>query len=44
MTISELEQEIGIPHGSIHTILSDDLEMRRVSAKFVPMQLITDQM
>jgi len=43
MTIVELEQVDGISHGSIHAILSDDL-MRRVSAKFVPWQLSTDQM
>jgi len=44
MTTVEMEQEVGISHGSIHAILSDDLKMRRVSAKFVPMQLTTDQM
>ena len=40
----ELEQEVGISHGSIHAILSDDLKMSRVSAKFVLRQLTTDQM
>ena len=40
----ELEREVGISHGSIHAILSDDLMVRRVSAKFVPRQLTTDQM
>ena len=44
MTIVELEQEVGISHGSIHAILSGYLKMRRVSAKFVPRQLTTDQM
>ena len=44
MTIVGLEQEVGISHESIHRILSDDLKMRRVSAKFVPRQLTTDQM
>jgi len=43
MTIMELEQEVGTSHGSIHVILSEDLKMRRVSAKFVPRQLTTDQ-
>jgi hypothetical protein len=28
MTLAELEQEVGISHGPIHTILSDDLKMR----------------
>jgi len=44
MTIVELEQEVGISHGSIHATVSDDLKMRPVSAKFVPRQLTTDEM
>jgi len=44
MTIVELEQEVGISRGFIHAILSDDLKMIRVIAKFVPRQLTTDQM
>ncbi|XP_023726193.1 histone-lysine N-methyltransferase SETMAR-like [Cryptotermes secundus] len=44
MTIAELEQEVGISHGSIHAIWYDDLMMRHVSAKFVPRQLTMDQM
>ncbi|XP_023228156.1 putative uncharacterized protein FLJ37770 [Centruroides sculpturatus] len=32
ITIAELEQEVGISHGSIHAILSEDLKMRHVSA------------
>jgi hypothetical protein len=44
MIIVELEQEVGISHGPIHAILSDDLKMRHVSAKFVPKQLTIDQM
>jgi hypothetical protein len=44
MTIVELEQEVVISHRSIHVILSDNLNLRRVNAKFVPRQLTTDQM
>ena len=44
MTIVELEQEVDISHGPINAILSDDLKMGRVSAKFVKRQLTTDQM
>ena len=44
MTIVELEQEVGISHGSIHAILSDDLKMRCVSAKFVPRHMTTYRM
>jgi len=44
MTIVELEQEVGISHESFHAILSEDLKMRLVNAKFVPRQLTTDQM
>jgi DNA-binding Xre family transcriptional regulator len=32
ITIVELEQKVGISHGTINAILSDDLKMRRVSA------------
>jgi hypothetical protein len=44
MTIVELEQEAGISHRSIHAILSNNLKMRCVSAKFVMRQLTKDQM
>ncbi|PNF17157.1 hypothetical protein B7P43_G09084 [Cryptotermes secundus] len=44
MTITELEQDVDICHGSIHAILSDDVKMRQVSAKFVMRQLTMDQM
>ncbi|GBL68784.1 hypothetical protein AVEN_147561-1 [Araneus ventricosus] len=43
MTIDELVQ-LGISHGSVHAILSDDLKMKRVSAKFVLRLLRPDQM
>ena len=36
MTVRELAKEIGIRLGSVHSILSEDLGMRRVSAKFIP--------
>ena len=39
-----MKQEFGISHASINAILSDDLKLRRVSAKFVPRQLTTNQM
>jgi len=39
-----VKQEFGISHASINAILSDDLKLRRVSAKFVPRQLTTNQM
>ena len=44
ITIMEVEQEVGISHESIHANLSNNLKMRRVSAKFVLRQLIVDQM
>jgi len=43
ITAVELEQDVGISHGSIHAILSDNLKLRHVSAKFVLRQLTTDQ-
>ena len=43
LSLVELEQEVGISHGSSHAIMTEDLKMRRVSAKFVPRRLTTDQ-
>jgi hypothetical protein len=43
MTLWELEEEIGISTGSRHAILTQDLRMHQVSAKFVPMILTEDQ-
>ena len=42
MTIRELTEELNISYGSVQSILTDDLQMRRVSAKFVP-RLLTDE-
>ena len=44
LSLVELEQEVGICHGSSHAIMTEDLKMRRVSAKLVPRRLSTDQM
>ncbi|GBO03739.1 hypothetical protein AVEN_253828-1 [Araneus ventricosus] len=43
MTIDELTQEVG-SHGSIHSILSDDLKIKRVGPKLLPRLLNPDQM
>lgn len=42
LTVRELAEEIGISIGSCHSILTETLGMRRVSAKFVP-RLLTDE-
>jgi transposase len=34
VTVRELVEEVGISNGSVHSILTDDLSMQRVSAKF----------
>jgi hypothetical protein len=36
ITVRELTDEVGVSIGSVHTILTADLGLRRVSAKFVP--------
>jgi len=36
ITVRELADEVGVSIGSVHTILTADLCLRRVSAKFVP--------
>lgn len=43
LTCRELSDDSGLSIGSVHTILSKDLGMRRVSAKFVPRLLSDDQ-
>jgi hypothetical protein len=36
ITIREFSDELGLSFGSVHSILTDDLGTKRVSAKFVP--------
>lgn len=43
ITIREISEEVQISFGSVQSILTDDLHMRRVSAKFVPKLLSEDQ-
>ena len=43
VTVQELAEEVGISTGSVHSILTDDLTMWRVSAKFVPKLLTMQQ-
>ena len=43
VTVRELAEEVGISTGSVHSILTDDLAMQRVSAKFVPKLLTMEQ-
>jgi len=43
LTAREFADEVGISKGSCHQILTEKLQMRRVSAKFVPRSLIDDQ-
>ena len=42
LTVQEIVAEVGINTGSVHSILTEDLNLRRVSAKFVP-KLLTEQ-
>ena len=43
ITVRELADEVGVSIGSVHTILTADLGLRRVSAKFVPKLLTMEQ-
>jgi hypothetical protein len=43
VTVRELVEEVGISTDSVHSILTDDLAMRRVSAKFVLKLLTMEQ-
>jgi len=43
ITVRELADEVGVSIQSVHTILTADLGLRRVSAKFVPKLLTMEQ-
>ena len=43
ITVRELTDRVGVSIGSVHTILTADLGLRRVSAKFVPKLLTVEQ-
>ncbi|PNF43836.1 hypothetical protein B7P43_G06040 [Cryptotermes secundus] len=43
ITVRELAKEIGVSIGSVHSILTKDLGMRRDSTKFVPKLLTMEQ-
>jgi len=43
LTIRELSVEVGLPYGTCQAILTQDLNMQRVAAKFVPRILTTEQ-
>jgi len=43
LTLREVADEVGISIGSCHRILTEKLQMLRVSAKFVPRLLTDDQ-
>jgi hypothetical protein len=41
--VCEVAEEVGISYGSCEAILTEDLRMSRVSAKFVPWLLTQEQ-
>ena len=43
LTVREVANEVGISMGSCHQILTEKLQMRRVSAEFMPCLLTDDQ-
>jgi histone-lysine N-methyltransferase SETMAR len=43
LTIREVAEDVGIPFGTCQKILTEDLLMRRASAKFVPHLLTVEQ-
>ena len=43
LTVRELAEECGISVGSCHHILTEELKMNRVAAKFVPRLMTSDQ-
>ena len=43
LTIREISEDLNIAYGSVQNILTTDLNMRRVSGKFVPCVLTVEQ-
>jgi len=43
LTVREISEDLNISYGSVQNILTTDLNMRRVSAKFVPRVLTVEQ-
>jgi histone-lysine N-methyltransferase SETMAR len=43
LTVREIADEVGFSRGSANTILTEDVGMRRVAAKFVPKLLSPEQ-
>jgi len=43
LTVREISEDLNVSYGSIQNILTTDLNMRRVSAKFVPLVLTVEQ-
>ena len=43
LTIKKISGETGLGSGTVQKVLTDDLNMRRVAAKFVPRLLTDDQ-
>ena len=43
LTLRKIVQEVGISRESVHSILTENLCMRRVLAKFIPKQLMEEQ-
>jgi len=43
LTIREISEDMNISYGSVQNILTTDLNMERVSAKFVPRVLTVEQ-
>jgi hypothetical protein len=42
-TIHDVCEIVGLSHGTVHCILADNLNMRHISARFVPRLLSNDQ-
>ena len=39
LTIEELEYETGLSHGTIHRIIADQLDLRKITARYIPKDL-----
>lgn len=43
LTVAEIEEQTGISHGTVQQIISDYLQLRKITARYVPKHLTNSQ-
>ena len=43
LTVDEIEEQTGLSHGTVQRIISDHLQLRKITARYVPKHLTNSQ-